>query len=93
MQVVDRPERHRLELEADGSLAELVYDVVGGDLVLIHTGVPDELSGRGVGGLLVQAAIDRAARDGLDIVPQCPFARAWIERHPEALGRVRLAER
>ena len=92
MEVVDRPGQHRFVLESDGSIAELTYDVRGNDLVMIHTGVPDELAGRGIGGLLVQAAVDRAARDGLDIVPQCPFARAWIEGHPEALGAVRLAE-
>lgn len=90
MEVVDRPERHRFELEAEGAVAELVYDVRGGQLVLVHTGVPDELAGRGVGGRLVQAAIERAAREGLDIVAQCPFARRWIERHPEALGEVHL---
>jgi predicted GNAT family acetyltransferase len=78
-------------VEADGFLAELAYEERGGDLVLIHTGVPDELGGRGVGGLLVRAAIARAARDGLDIVPFCPFARGWIDRHPEALGPVRVA--
>jgi predicted GNAT family acetyltransferase len=41
----------------------------------------------------VQAAIARASRDGLDIVPWCPFARGWIDRHPEALGTVRVVDR
>lgn len=90
MQVVDRPEHSRFELEAEGSLAELTYEVQGSKLVLVHTGVPDELGGRGIGALLVQAAIDRAARDGLDIVALCPFAQGWIDRHPEALGDVHL---
>jgi predicted GNAT family acetyltransferase len=91
MQVVDHPERNRFEVEEEGSLAELIYEVRGNELVLIHTGVPGAFSGRGIGGLLVEAAIDRAAREGLDIVPVCPFAREWIERHPEALGQVRVA--
>ncbi len=91
MDVQDRPDEHRFVVEAEGSVAELTYDVRGKDLVLIHTGVPDQLAGRGVAGLLVQAAIDRAAHDGLDIVAQCPFAQEWIERHPQALGQVRQA--
>lgn len=37
--------------------------------------------------MLVKAAVDRAVRDGLTIVPRCPFARRWLERHPdEAAG-------
>lgn len=91
MEVADRPERNRFELVADGVVAELRYRVHDHELVLVHTGVPDELSGRGIGGRLVQAAIARADREGLDIVAQCSFARDWIERHPDALGSVRMA--
>jgi uncharacterized protein len=91
MDVVDQTDRNRFEVVVDGATAELVYKLQGHQLVLVHTGVPDELAGRGVGGGLVEAAIARAARDGLELVPRCPFARAWIDRHPEALGPVRVA--
>jgi hypothetical protein len=89
--VVDNPAEERFELRVDGHLAELVYHVHGDRLTLIHTEVPDELGGRGLGGTLVQAAIDRAARDHLTIVPSCPFARRWLERHPDAIGGVTIA--
>lgn len=82
--VVDDEAAARFTLTVDGHLAELVYRRVGDRLVLVHTGVPPELEGRGLGGRLVQAALARARRDGLAVVPQCPFARAWIERHPGA---------
>lgn len=65
----------------------MVYRLNGKRLVLIHTGVPEALAGRGVGGVLVSAAVDRAAREGLTIVPLCPFARSWLERHPDAAAR------
>ncbi|MGH9080443.1 MAG: GNAT family N-acetyltransferase [Acidimicrobiales bacterium] len=90
MEVVDRPDLNRFELTVDGSLAELRYELRGKALVLTHTGVPDQLAGRGVGGRLVQAAIARATHDGLSIVPLCPFARGWIDRHPDALGPVQV---
>ena len=86
--VIDNAERSRFELYADGELAELVYRRYGDRLVLVHTGVPLELEGRGIGGRLVTAAIDRAVRDRLTLVPLCPFARDWLERHPEAASRV-----
>lgn len=91
-EATDWPDRSRFELVVDGATAELRYEVRDHQLVLVHTGVPDELGGRGIGGHLVEAAIARADRDGLEIVAQCPFARQWIERHPEALGSVRMAD-
>lgn len=86
-QVTDNAAASRFELTDKGQLAELMYRLNGKRLVLIHTGVPESLSGRGAGGLLVSAALDRAARDGLTIVPLCPFARSWLERHPDAAAR------
>ena len=89
-QVTDNPARSRFELSADGDLAELVYHRNRNRLVLIHTEVPAELEGLGLGGRLVAAAIDRAADDGLTVVPSCPFARGWLERHPAEAGRVTI---
>ena len=81
--VTDNPGASRFELHADGWLAELVYRIRADRLVLVHTEVPVELEGRGIGGRLVTAAVDRAVREGLTLVPLCPFARDWLERHPE----------
>lgn len=80
----------RFELAVDGQLAELVYHRSGHRLVIVHTGVPDALEGRGIGGRLVTAAIDLAAERGLTVVPLCPFARGWLERHPDVAGRVTI---
>jgi len=80
LQVTDNRAESRFELWVDGLLAELPYRLNGKRLVLIHTEVPEELEGRGLGGALVTAAIDRAAREGLTVVPLCPFARGWLQR-------------
>jgi predicted GNAT family acetyltransferase len=42
------------------------------------------------GGRLVTAAIDRAVRERLTLVPLCPFARDWLKRHPEAASRAAI---
>ena len=89
-EVTDNQAESRFELRADGSLAELLYRLNGRRLVLIHTAVPTELEGRGYGGRLVAAAIDRAAREDLTLVPLCPFARNWLERHPDRAAQVTL---
>ena len=85
--VVDRADDGLFVLEVDGQVAELVYRVDGAYLVLIHTEVPEALEGRGLGGTLVRAALDRAVRDGLTVVPLCPFARGWLGRHPDDAAR------
>jgi uncharacterized protein len=85
--VTDDEANSRFEFSDDGQVAELAYRRNGRRLVLIHTGVPPGLEGRGVGGRLVRAAVDHAARDGLTVVPLCPFARGWLERHAEVARR------
>jgi predicted GNAT family acetyltransferase len=82
-EVHDDPEHHRFVLSDEGSEAQLVYRLDGDRLVLEHTEVPEELGGRGLGGVLVRAALERAVADHLTIAPWCPFARRWLERHPD----------
>jgi hypothetical protein len=81
--VTDNQDDSRLEIRVDGRLAELVYRTRAGRLILVHTEVPEALGGRGLGGELVRAAIRKAAADGMTLVPVCPFARSWLERHPD----------
>ena len=85
-QVTDNQAESRFELRSDGQTAYLEYRLNGKRLVLIHTETPVELEGRGFGGRLVAAAVDRAAREGLTVVPLCPFARGWLERHTAEAG-------
>ena len=81
-EVVDATDEHRFVIRGDGGLeAELVYRTNGDRLVLIHTGVPEEWGGRGIGGRLVRAALERARAQGLTVVPWCPFARRWLRDH------------
>jgi uncharacterized protein len=88
--VTDNQKSSRFEVRDDGYLAELMYHLSGNRLALIHTEVPEELEGRGIGGRLVTAAVARAAREGLTIVPYCPFARRWLEGHPDVAGRAAI---
>ncbi len=88
--IVDVPDESRFVFRGPGAEAELQYHLNGSRLVLIHTEVPDALSGRGLGGRLVRAALDRAEREGLAVVPWCPFARRWLHEHPDEAGRVTI---
>jgi len=88
--VTDNAAESRFEVHADGEMAELKYRIRADRLVLIHTEVPDSLGGRGLGGELVLGAIGKASDEGLTIVPLCPFARGWLERHPDDGARVNI---
>jgi predicted GNAT family acetyltransferase len=88
--IVDNGAENRFETTVDGHRAELVYHLNGKRLVLIHTGVPDELGSRGIGGQLVEAALEKAVAADLTVVPKCPFARSWLQKHPEAAARARI---
>ncbi len=81
--VVDNPAQSRFEVHADGHTGELVYELDGSRLTLIHTGVPPALEGRGLAAQLVRAAVARARREQLTIIPWCPYARQWLRKHPE----------
>jgi predicted GNAT family acetyltransferase len=88
--VVDDREHERFVLEVDGDEAELRYRAHGDRLVLVHTEVPEAFEGRGFGGMLVRAAVDRATRDGLTVVPLCSYAHAWLRKHPDVAGTVAI---
>ena len=95
LDVVDRadpaPKRTgRLVVEVDGHVAELQYRVHNGKLILIHTEVPEALGGRGLGGMLVAAGLDKAAAEGLTVWPWCSYARSWLEKHPEEAKAVTI---
>ena len=87
-QVTHDPDNSRFEYRSGGSVAELVYRLRGERMILLHTGVPDAVEGHGIGGELVRAAVGYAASQGLTVVPACPFARAWLERHPDVAAQV-----
>lgn len=81
-QVRDHRAEQEFTLEADGEIAVAAYQREGDVIVFTHTLVPPRIEGRGVGSRLIRGALDAARDQGLKVVPQCPFVRAYIERHP-----------
>lgn len=80
----DRGDRGRYHLLVDGAEAgELDYRMHEGRRVFIHTGVRDEYEGQGLAAKLATRVLDDARAEGLKIIPQCPYVRGYIERHPE----------
>ena len=81
--VRDNRAEQEFEIEVDGHRAVAAYQREEGRIVFTHTHVPRAIEGRGIGSRLIRAALDSARDEGLEVVPQCPFVAAYIERHPE----------
>ncbi|KAB7732608.1 N-acetyltransferase [Rudanella paleaurantiibacter] len=76
--------RHRFELDTDGHLSVVEYQMVDDEtMALTHTEVHPELEGKGIGSRLVLGTLEYAERNNLYIVPICPFVVAYIKHHPE----------
>ena len=71
--VTDNVGRSRYELVVDGVTAFAEYRLLGDRIIFPHTVVPPEIGGRGVGGRLVNAALDDAERRELAVVAECSF--------------------
>lgn len=81
--VRNNTDENRYELSVDGHLAATYYRIADAVITFVHTEVPDALAGRGVGSTLIKGALDQVRAAGLKVVPQCPFVRAYIEKHPD----------
>jgi predicted GNAT family acetyltransferase len=81
--VRDNAERHRFELDAEGHVAFSNYRRDGGTLIVMHTEVPAELNGKGIGSALVRGLLDIARAEKLKVRPLCPFVSGYIAKHPE----------
>jgi uncharacterized protein len=81
--IVDNKPHHRFELVVEAHLAAAYYKLDGNVITFVHTEVPPELGGKGVGSKLVQAALDQVRAEGMKVIAECPFVKAWIGKHPE----------
>ncbi len=81
--IIDNKAQHRFELDVDGHLATEHYRRDGKLIVLEHTEVPPELSGKGVGSRLVKGVLDQVRAEGLKAVAECDFVKSWIGKHPQ----------
>ncbi len=82
-EVTDNQAASRFEILTDEGAAILAYRYRGADLDLLHTEVPRALEGRGYASALATAALSYARREGLKVIPTCPYVKAFLARHPE----------
>ena len=85
----DAPDRSRFELhEGAELLGWMDYRPAGSSAILAHTEVAAGHEGEGLGGILVRESLAALAAEGRTVIPTCPFAAAYIRRHPELARHV-----
>lgn len=83
-QLNDNQALSRFELIEQGHTIFADYRREGDELKIDHVETPPELRGQGAAGRLMQAIAETARAQGLTIVPICPYAVDWLQRHPQA---------
>ena len=84
VQVNDNEAASRIEATIEGQTAYAAYQLTPGAISFTHTRVPESLRDQGIGTRLVEAGLALARSRGLEVLPVCPFFRAYLRAHPDS---------
>lgn len=73
----------QFEMEVEGRIAKVEYELNGTKMFLTHAEVPKALAGSGVGAALVEKVFTYIEENGLRLVPMCSYVTAHLRKHPE----------
>ncbi len=80
-QVKDNPQKGRFELDVGGQIVFARYSRQGSTLIISHVEAPPPLRGTGAADRLMTGVMEVARREGMQVMPLCGYAAAWIRRH------------
>jgi predicted GNAT family acetyltransferase len=83
-EIINNVSMHRYELPIIGdAVAASYYRVEDGRIVLLHTEVPNEFGGQGIGKRLARAVFETLRAEGRRVIAKCPFMASYAARNPE----------
>lgn len=83
MELFNNTERGAFEMAVQDDLAFISYRTNGDVISLMHTEVPEDLEGQGIGSALVEKTFQYLEANNLRMVPRCAFVSTYLKRHPE----------
>ena len=81
-EIVNNRTKHCFELAVGGHIAASYYEIAGPVITFVHTEVPPELGGKGIGSRLIGGALDQVRSEKLKVIAQCPFVKGFIDKNP-----------
>jgi predicted GNAT family acetyltransferase len=85
----DNREQSRYEMDEQGMTSYADYRLQGDRLFIDYVFAPPALRGSGAAGRLMAAVAAEARRKGLEVIPICGYAAAWLRRSSEFRDLVR----
>lgn len=84
MEIIRNSDQNRFELLHDHeSIGTLTYSYSGERTVLERIEIDGRFSGQGLAGDFTAALLGQMRDNGEVVVPECPYVRGWILRHPQ----------
>lgn len=75
---------NRFELWIEDHFAKIDYKIGrSGNIYLIHTEVPPEITHKGVANKIVKEALEWIRSHEMKMVPSCPYVKAFLKRNPD----------
>ena len=78
--IIHEEAKHRFIIQKSEGLCYLEYDLEGSVCTVLHTVVPEALSGQGLAGKLAAAFYDWATSQGYHIQSDCSYMTGWMKR-------------
>lgn len=73
----------QFEMEVEGRMAKVEYELNGSKMFLTHAKVPKSLESKGIGAIIVERVFSYIEENNLKLVPMCSFVTAHLRKHPE----------
>ena len=81
--ILNNEKEQQFQVRVEGELAFIEYRFYNGNIALMHTEVPDKLSGRGIASALAEYALTYARDHKIRVMIYCPFVAGYLKKHPE----------
>ena len=86
--IVNNEKLMHFEIHEGDAIAYMEYRFYKNDIAFMHTEVPESMGGKGVASALAEYAFKFAKEHKRPVMVYCPFAAAYLKRHPELRGQL-----
>ena len=80
LEITHDKENNRFTLDINGEIGKVDYTLKDNKMYLVHSEVPYNLRGRGIGKVLVEKTFEQLTKEGYEAVAVCSYIRAVAGR-------------